>query len=88
MLVFAHCNFDVLEMMFCWCKMCVVLGVAFFCWVELFLSVPEGGIDEMQFKNILACKILCKYIFNRCKTRSFYLDFVNILVYDVYQLLL
>lgn len=63
------------------------LGVAFFFWVELFLSVSEGGIGETQFKNILACKILCKYIFNRCENRSFYLDFVNFLVYDVYQLL-
>lgn len=27
------------------------LGFGFFCWVELFLSVPEGGTDEMQFKN-------------------------------------
>lgn len=66
--------------------MCV-LGFGFFCWVELFLSVPEGGTDKMQFKNIFAFKILCKYIFYRWENKSFYLDFINFLAYDVYQLL-
>lgn len=85
MLVFAHCNFDVNDVLlegnvFGW-------GLSFFCWVELFLSVPEGGTDEMQFKNIFAFKILCKFIFYRYENWSFYLDFVNFFVCDVCQLL-
>lgn len=80
--MFAHCNFDALEMMFL--EMDVwVLGFGFFYWVKLFLSVPEGGTDEMQFKNLFAFKILCKYVFYRCKFWSYYLDLVNFLVYDI-----
>lgn len=70
-------------MMFCLLGVGGVSGSGFFCYVELFLSVPEGG-QMKQFKEMLAFKVLCKYDFNKHGNWRLYLCFVNFVVYDVY----
>lgn len=71
MLVFTHCNFDVLEMMFCWSRMYVFLGLAFFAGLNCSCQCQKVVYMKCNFKTYFLVKSCASISSTGVKTGAF-----------------